>query len=73
LKCVEGENSEGAVQREPQPQAESGAAAKRLVHPGAAVETRTVSHRYRLLSARPKDANVGGTAEGMAFRPKCLG
>ncbi len=46
---------------------------KRLVRPGAAVETRTDSRRYRLLSARLTDANVGGTAEGIGLSSLCVG
>ena len=40
-----------------------------LVRPGAAVETRPDAHRYRGRKCVPPGTNVGGTAEGMAFRP----
>ncbi len=42
-----------------------------LVRPGAAVETRPEAHRYRGFQVRAgRGVNLGGTAEGMTFRPK---
>ena len=39
------------------------------VRPGAALETGTVSLRYRGQSARAVRGNAGGTAEGLPFVP----
>ena len=44
-----------------------------LVRPGAAMETRPAAHRYRGIKRTSHDVNLGGTAEGQAFRPILLG
>ena len=66
----ERENNEFALFREDGSAAESPSARCRLVRPGAAMETWPDAHRYRGSSAHQTvGANLGGTAEGFAFRP----